>query len=75
MLSDKYWKKPVIVASDPAYVEEENKRLRKQATCKHDITTTFRKYEKYSVRCEQCHLVLSSDASGETEIKSHEQLL
>lgn len=74
-LSDKYWKKIVISAHDPAYIAEENKRLARQALCKHDITVTFRKYEKFSERCEQCHLILRSDATEAAEIKINEQIL
>lgn len=75
MLSDKYWKKRVVIIHDPAYIEAENRRLRKQATCTHDITTTFKKFNKFSTRCEICHSILISDATITDEIKSSEQFI
>jgi hypothetical protein len=68
-------KRYINVATDPDYIDKENARLLKQSKCGHEVTVTFRKYDKYSERCEQCHLVLRSDATDETEVKTYEQLL
>lgn len=74
-IRDSNFRRYVNVPQSSDYVKAEERRLLRQASCTHDITVTFKKYDKYSERCEQCLKVLSSDATRETEIKSHEQML
>jgi hypothetical protein len=63
-LSDKYWKKNI--STDPAFAEAENRRLAKQALCPH---------VHFACRCGDCGAILYSDATIESDIKTHEQFL
>lgn len=68
-------KRYVNVGLDSEYVDKENARLLKQSKCGHEVTVTFRKYDKWSTKCELCSLIVGSDATQEEEVRTHEQLL
>lgn len=63
-LSEKYWKKPIV--KDQAHIDAENRRLANQAKCEHAV---------WSTRCAICGCIMASDATSETQIKTHEHLL
>lgn len=63
-LSEKYWKKPIV--KDQAHIDAENRRLANQANCPHT---------KWSQKCAICGAIMMSDATMETQVKTHEHLL
>lgn len=55
--------KYITVGNNQEWIDEENRRLMKQAKCKHlETKTQYFKNGKFSTRCVYCKAVISSDA-------------